>query len=254
MGAAPFPLRPAATFATVPSPTVENYLKAFLALGRGGGAVTVTDLAGALAVSKPTATAMAKSLAARGLVRRERYRPLTLTSAGHAAAAQVVRRHRLTEMFLVERMGFGWEEVHAIAEQVEHVDAPRFFARMDELMGFPTHDPHGSPIPTPDGQLPQADAQRPLTEVSVGERASLSAVAAETDALLGLLTRKGISLGTEFEVLEREPFDGSLRVRYGGREEVITPAVGRCLLVAADPQRAASASAIPASASGPMSR
>lgn len=218
----------------MPSPTTENYLKALLALGSdGAGEVSVTALAEALGVSKPTATAMAKSLAARGLVRRERYRPLSLTAAGRDAAARVVRKHRLTEMFLVQHMGFGWEEVHAIAEQVEHVDSPRFFARMDELMGFPTHDPHGSPIPTPEGELPAVAAHQPLTEVVPGRRVRLSAVAAEDETLLTLLTRKGIALGTDLEVLEREPFDGSLRVRIGaGREEVVTPSVGRCLLVA----------------------
>ena len=218
----------------MPSPTAENYLKALLALGGADGEVSVTALAEALEVSKPTASAMAKSLAERGLLRRERYRPLALTPAGRRAAAQVVRKHRLTEMFLVERMGFGWEEVHPIAEQVEHVDSPRFFARMDELMGHPTHDPHGSPIPTPDGSLPPGAAQRPLTEVSVGERVRLSAVTAETDALLALLTGKGVALGTAFELLEREPFDGSVRVRYAGREEVLSASVGRCLLVAAE--------------------
>ena len=217
----------------MPTPTAENYLKALLALGDAeGGGVSVTALAGSLGVSKPTASAMAKALAARGLVRRERYRPLALTRAGRVAAARVVRKHRLTEMYLVERMGFGWEEVHAIAEQVEHVDAPRFFERMDELMGHPTHDPHGAPIPTADGELPRGEAYRPLTEVGVGESVCLGAVAAETDALLTFLTRKGIALGTAFELLEREPFDGSLRVRYGDREAVLTAAVGRCLLVA----------------------
>lgn len=215
----------------MPSPTVENYLKALLSLSRETGAVNVTDLSRALGVSKPAANSMVKSLAARGLVAYERYRPLRLTPAGRTAAALIVRKHRLTEMYLVDQMGFRWDEVHAIAEQVEHIDSPRFFQRMDELMGYPTVDPHGSPIPTPEGEIAAHDYDS-LAETSAGQRATLRAVTGDADKLLSYLTRKGISLGTAFEVTEVEPFDGSLRVRYGeGREEVLTREVARCLLV-----------------------
>ena len=213
------------------SVTVENYLKAMLALEGRADRVTVSALARHLGVSKPSASAMAKSLAREGLVAHERYRPLRLTEAGRRAAALVVRKHRLTEMFLVERMGFGWDEVHAIAEQVEHVDAPAFFARMDELMGYPTVDPHGSPIPDREGRVPETTHRR-LADVPVGQSLTLHAVAAETDELLGYLTRKGIALGTTFHVLEREAFDGSLRVRYGNpaREAVLSGEVAGRLL------------------------
>ena len=133
------------------SATNENYLKALLSLSAEGQSVTVTALAAALGVSKPAANSMVKSLAAQGHLVYERYRPLRLTDAGRAAAARIVRKHRLTEMYLVERMGFGEDEVHEIAEQMEHIQSPAFFARMDELLGYPTVDPHGSPIPPGEG-------------------------------------------------------------------------------------------------------
>ena len=216
----------------MPSPTVENYLKALLALSRETGEVNVTELSRALGVSKPAANSMVKTLTKRGLVAYERYRPLKLTDAGRKAAALVVRKHRLTEMYLVDQMGFGWDEVHAVAEQVEHIDAPRFFARMDEIMGYPTVDPHGSPIPTIDGEIADAD-HAALDTVAAGRTVELRAVAGQTDALLSFLTRKGIALGERLEVLEVEPFDGSRRVRYGAdaREEVLTREVTRRMYV-----------------------
>lgn len=217
----------------MPSPTVENYLKALLSLGRETGEVNVTDLARALDVSKPAANSMVKALHKRGLVAYERYRPLKLTDAGRKAAALIVRKHRLTEMYLVDQMGFAWDEVHAIAEQVEHIDAPRFFQRMDELMGHPTVDPHGSPIPTVDGEIARADHDA-LNEVPAGRTVELKAVAGQGNELLSYLTRKDIALGTQLEVVEVEPFDGSLKVRYGepGREEVLTREVARWMMVA----------------------
>ena len=213
----------------MPSPTVENYLKAMLALSQATGEVNITDLSHALDVSKPAANGMVKSLAAQGLVEYERYKPLSLTPEGRRVAALIVRKHRLTEMYLVDQMGFGWEEVHDIAEQIEHIDSPRFFARMDELMGYPTHDPHGSPIPTSDGVVAPQNF-RSLAEAQVGERVVLRAVAGHDDALFSLLTRKEIGLDTVFEVVEVEPFDGSVRVRYDSaagqpREETLTTAV-----------------------------
>ncbi len=215
----------------MPSPTVENYLKAMLALSRDSGEVNVTDLSAALAVSKPAANGMVKSLAAQGLVTYERYKPLVLTSEGRRAAALILRKHRLTEMYLVDQMGFGWEEVHEIAEQMEHIQSPRFFARMDEIMGFPTQDPHGSPIPDREGEMERPD-YRMLADVLAGETVVLRAVSTQADELLSFLTRKGIGLGTELAVVEVEAFDGSLRVRIkGAGVEVLTREVGRSLLV-----------------------
>ena len=147
-------------------------------------------------------------------------------------ALLTIRKHRLWEVFLVQKLGFNWDEVHEVAEQIEHIDAPKFFARMDELMGHPTVDPHGSPIPSAEGVIAEHD-YRTLDTVEVGARVSLRAVSGQEDALFSYLTRKGIALGTAFEIVAVEGFDGSLRVRYGSdnREETLTVEVARRLLV-----------------------
>lgn len=215
----------------MPSPSVENYLKALLSLGRDTGEVNITDLSRALDVSKPAATGMGKALAAQGLVHYERYRPLVLTPAGRKAAALIVRKHRLTEMFLVTHMGFAWDEVHEVAEQIEHIDAPKFFARMDELMSHPTVDPHGSPIPSRDGEMVTTD-YRTLADMGAGAQVMLRAVSSQAVELLSFLTRKKIGLGTKLHVLEIEPYDGSLRVQVEAAGiEVLTQDVSRHMLV-----------------------
>ncbi|MFK8054917.1 MAG: metal-dependent transcriptional regulator [Saprospiraceae bacterium] len=214
------------------SQTVENYLKALLALGKNGKEVNVSALSSYLEVSKPSASAMVKSLHAQGLVNYQRYKPLSLTDSGSKAAALVVRKHRLTEMYLVEKMGFGWEEVHDIAEQIEHIDSSKFFERMDELLGHPTSDPHGSPIPTAEGVITRKNYAT-LADASAGDALRLKAVSHETSNLLSFLNRKGIALGTAFEVQNVEPFDGSVDVIYGTdkKRETLSREVSQCLLV-----------------------
>ena len=216
----------------MPSLTEENYLKALFHLAPGASdTVPTSELAAHLDVSKPTVTSMLKTLARRGYVAYAPYRPPQLTESGRRAAAAVVRKHRLTEMFLVEKMGFDWAEVHAIAEQIEHIDAPEFFARMDDLLGYPTVDPHGSPIPDPAGRV-RREVFRPLSDLAVGSVVRLRAIGNSSAELLQFLTHKGIALDTELTLVRREPFDGSLVVRYAAREESLSAEVGRCLLVA----------------------
>lgn len=129
------------------SSTEENYLKALFNFCNTEGEVKLSQISDILKVSKPTANSMVKNLRKQGLVNYEKYQPLSLTEKGKKVAALVVRKHRLTEMFLYQKMGFTAEEVHEIAEQMEHIDAPKLFDKMDELLGFPEVDPHGSPIP-----------------------------------------------------------------------------------------------------------
>ena len=203
----------------MPSITVENYLKALLSLTTETGETGVSDLSKEIGVSTPTANSMVKRLAEEGLVRYERYRPVQMTEAGRRAAAHVLRRHRLTEMFLVEKMNFGWEEVHAIAEQVEHIDSPEFFRRMDELMDFPTRDPHGSPIPDAEGNLPREEGYDRLSDCQVGQRVRLQRLSHDNKAFLELLNARDLQLGQEIDILQREVFDSSMRLAYAGRTE-----------------------------------
>lgn len=195
------------------SPTVENYLKALHALANEAGEVSASDLGRSLGISTPSVSSMVRKLSARGLVDYKKYQPLKLTETGRKAAALVIRKHRLTEMFLVERMGFGWEEVHTIAEQIEHVESPEFFARMDELLGFPTVDPHGSPIPSSDGQF-EHQQLRKLSSCVTGETVRIAGLAHSSNDFLHYLNERGISLNTELEILKRDSFDSSLTVRY----------------------------------------
>ena len=199
------------------SHTVENYLKALFALANEVGEVGISDLSDHLDVSKPSVNGMAKALQQDGFLKYEKYKPLKLSAKGKKAAALVVRKHRLTEMFLVEQMGFGWDEVHDIAEQVEHVKAPAFFDRMDELVGFPTVDPHGSPIPDAQGNLLEIDCMK-LSECSVGEKVSLVGLSQSSKSLLTFLDSHGIALGHTFNVRAVEPFDGSMTMLQEGAQ------------------------------------
>ena len=191
------------------SHTVENYLKALFALANEAGEVGISDLSDHLAVSKPSVNSMAKALQQDGFLKYEKYKPLKLTAKGKKAAALVVRKHRLTEMFLVEQMGFGWDEVHDIAEQVEHVKAPAFFDRMDELVGFPTVDPHGSPIPDAQGNVLEIDCVK-LSECAVGEKVSLVGLSQSSKSLFDLPRQPRHRLGPHV----RHPRRGAVRRQH----------------------------------------
>jgi DtxR family Mn-dependent transcriptional regulator len=200
--------------------TEENYLKALLSLSDAEGKVAVSELSRALEVSKPSANSMVRKLAESGLVHYEKYKPLSLTAAGRKAAALIVRKHRLTEMFLVEQMGFGWEEVHAIAEQIEHVKSPDFFSRMDELMGYPTVDPHGSPIPDKAGNFVRTDHRR-LSDCAGGQTVTMVGLAHTSNDFLHFLNDRELKLNSVIKVHYREAFDGSLTISYPEHEKVV---------------------------------
>ena len=191
------------------SQSEENYLKALFHLSNEKDEVNVSELSATLGVSKPSANSMVKNLQQQGFVNYQKYKPLTLTEEGRRAAALIVRKHRLTEMYLVEKMGFGWEEVHEIAEQVEHIDSPKFFQRMDEMLQHPTEDPHGSPIPDRDGKI-KRHRYKVLSACKAGERVRLGALGASSKEFLNFLNNRDISLGMWMEVLSVEAFDGSM--------------------------------------------
>lgn len=198
----------------MPTQTKENYLKAIYFLQLKDEPVTVTALGQAMQVSKPTVNNMIKKLTANGYIDYERYKPLQLTDRGNLAAALIIRKHRLTEMFLVQVMGFGWEEVHQIAEEMEHLKAEVFFDRMDELLGYPTTDPHGSPIPDKDGTVHRKTYRR-LSTLTTGNTAILRAVGDSSAALLTMLSERSITLGTAFTIRKIEAFDKTMTVDYG---------------------------------------
>lgn len=192
----------------------ENTLKSLLALSAGSGKASAAALARRLGITMPTVTTMVKKLARKGLVRYERYRPLRLTARGRREALQIIRKHRLVEQFLVEKMRFGWEEVHAIAEQIEHVDAPGLFDRMDELLGHPTFDPHGEPIPDNTGKVVRRAATL-LSDCAPGESVRLRGTLDATTELLGCLDQRGLRLGLILKVRSVTPGGGYMVVDMG---------------------------------------
>ena len=215
----------------MPSPTVENYLKALFALTGEEGKVSASEVGKSLGVSTPSVNSMVRKLSERGWVDYVKYQPLRLTEQGRKAAAAVIRKHRLTEMFLAEKMGFGWEEVHAIAEQIEHVESPAFFARMDELLGFPTVDPHGSPIPSASGEVQQPDL-RSVADCRIGERVTVAGLGHSSQEFLHYLNERDISLSTTLEILGRSAFDGSTQVRIEAKgAHTLSAIASRGLLV-----------------------
>ncbi|MFA7273133.1 MAG: metal-dependent transcriptional regulator [Crocinitomicaceae bacterium] len=213
------------------SSTEENYLKALLKLSNESGHCSVSDLSQFLQISTPTANSMIKKLAEKKWIHYEKYKPIQLTNLGSKMAALVIRKHRLTEMFLVEQMGFGWEEVHEIAEQVEHIKSEKFFTRMDELLGFPSVDPHGSPIPDSEGAIAQRKYQT-LGSGEKGKKYRLTSLDQSSMEFLKFLNRRDIQLGLTMEIISKESFDGSLVVSYANHpKETMSIAVCEKLLV-----------------------
>lgn len=202
-----------------PSPTEENYLKALFSLSNEEGEVSISELSQALNVSNPTANSMVKRLSEKKWIKYKKYKPLKITESGYKIAALIIRKHRLTEMYLVDKMGFGWEEVHDIAEQIEHIQSPKFFDRMDEILGSPVIDPHGSPIPDKDGKIVKND-HIPLGNLRVGRKAILKSLNDSSKEFLEFLNSKSIELGLLVEVLSIEPFDQSMNVLFSNRFEI----------------------------------
>lgn len=210
--------------------TEENYLKALYNLSGESGVAGINELSQCLSIKMPTATSMMKKLAEKGLVFYESYKPLRLTEKGRRAAALIIRKHRLTEMFLVEKMNFGWEEVHDIAEQIEHIQSASFFDKMDELLDYPLLDPHGSPIPDREGNLPNVKRKR-LADCRQGQNVVLVAVIHSSDDFLKFLNSRDLRLGLKLKIHSIEPFDYSMQVAYDGKTETLSQKVCERLLV-----------------------
>lgn len=209
----------------------ENYLKAMYFLDQKDRNISLTALANEMNVSKPTVNDMVKKLEGKGWLRYKKYKPLQLTEEGRKTAALIIRKHRLTEMFLVEFMGFGWEEVHEIAEEIEHLNSTLFFDRMDEILGYPTVDPHGSPIPDKTGNISKLNYKL-LSNIKVNSKVVLRGLRDSSKEFLLFLNNKKLQLGTELILHHCEPFDKSITVSYDDFSEVqLSHSVSSRLLV-----------------------
>ena len=200
---------------------VQDYLKAIYALESAGERATTSALAKRMGVSAPSATAMTKRLDELGLVERVPHRGVALTEAGRRGALEVLRHHRLLERYLVDRLGLSLDEVHAEAELLEHALSEELEAKIDEELGFPTHDPHGDPIPDRDLRLVHAEHQT-LLDLEPGARASISRVPDGDSELLRYLDELGLVPGSTLELVAYAPFGGPVTIRTQRGEHAIS--------------------------------
>jgi DtxR family transcriptional regulator, Mn-dependent transcriptional regulator len=208
----------------------EDYLKSLYELGGHGGSVGTSQLAAQHGVSAASATEMLGKLAAQGLVIHDRYRGAGLTDAGRAVALEIIRHHRLLEMFLTRKLGYGWDEVHDEAEELEHVISERMEERIFEALGRPDVDCHGDPIPTLGGEVAPAPS-RSLIDVCAGERVTVRRVSDRDPGKLRVLEKLGLRLGTELEVLAESEYEGPIHVRAGGRRRQVPLGIARVVFV-----------------------
>jgi len=198
----------------MPSQTEENYLKAIykLAEAEPGQDVSTNRIAAALATRAASVTDMLRRLADKQLLDYEKYRGVRLTAEGRRLALLTVRKHRLWEVFLVQQLGFSWDEVHEVAEELEHVQSPLLLRRLDAFLQFPSFDPHGDPIPAEDGAV-RRPVQRLLADLAPGESGTLAAVKNTSAPFLQYLDKVGLPLGARVRVRDKVAFDNSLEVR-----------------------------------------
>ncbi|HEY3042527.1 MAG TPA: metal-dependent transcriptional regulator [Vicinamibacterales bacterium] len=207
----------------LPSSTVENYLKAIYhgqsALAEHDGLVPMGSVASALGVTPGTATTMVKALSESGLAEYEPYSGVRLTAAGEKLAALVLRRHRLVELFLVQVMGMSWDEVHEEAEQLEHVVSDRLIDRIDHMLGRPTRDPHGDPIPTPEGAIATPPLENLLT-CPINTPLKVTRIADQDPAFLRFIEKNDLKPGQPIEVQTRDAAADSVLLRGKDRRAI----------------------------------
>jgi DtxR family Mn-dependent transcriptional regulator len=213
------------------SPAVEDYAKAIYALEhRSGGAVTTTALAERLDVTPGSVSAMLRKLGELRLATHVPYHGVQLTPQGRRVALEVIRHHRLLETYLADQLGVPWDRVHDEAEVLEHVLSEELEGLIAAKLGHPTHDPHGDPIPSPDLRL-EEPATLPLDAVPVGARGRFVRISDADPAMLRYLDERGIAPGDEFEVVDREPFDGPVMARFGSGVQPLGGALMRAMRV-----------------------
>ncbi len=199
---------------------MEDYLKAIYNLQTQHEKVTTQAIAEWLNIQSPSVTNMVKRLADLNLLEHTPYRGVVLTASGERAALEVVRHHRLLELYLADALGYSWDEVHAEAERLEHSISEEFEARIDRALGYPTTDPHGDPIPSAEGNIePLADVH--LSDLAEGDEATVERVWDRDPEMLRYLGGLGLYPHAHVEILERFPFDGPLRIRVFDQEHII---------------------------------
>lgn len=212
------------------STSEENYLKAIYHLQTEHDTVATNTLAAELKTRPASITDMMKKLSAKKLLNYTPYYGFTLNEQGKKAALNIIRRHRLWEYFLSEKLGFSWNEVHSVAEELEHVSDKNLIDKLDAYLGFPQFDPHGDPIPNSKGKM-QSSKTVTLDNLPLNQPAVVTRVSNRSNDLLELLQEKSISIGTTIEVKKQFDFDHSLSVRIKGKTETISEALSKTIYV-----------------------
>jgi DtxR family Mn-dependent transcriptional regulator len=209
----------------------ENYLKAIyhLELDADKG-ISTNAIAKKLETKASSVTDMIKKLSEKEVVVYKKYKGVTLTNFGKRIAANIVRKHRLWEVFLVEKLNFSWDEVHDVAEQLEHIKSPKLVDQLDSFLGFPSHDPHGDPIPDKDGNFKTIEKSL-LSTLKKNEIGVCVGVNDSSSGFLKFLDKKGITLGKQIRVLEKEDFDGSLSIQIENQKLSISNKIANNLYI-----------------------
>ncbi len=211
--------------------TEENYLKAIYKLAANGQEeVSTNALAEKLGTKPASVTDMLKKLSVKKLINYKRYQGVSLTASGKKIAIQIIRKHRLWELFLVKKLDFGWDEVHEIAEQLEHIESDELINKLEKFLDYPRYDPHGDPIPDNKGRFP-AERSSLLSEAK-GELFIMTGVVDHGPAFLQYLDKLGLGLGDEIKVKERNPYDESLKISINKKQSAfISHQVAQNILV-----------------------
>jgi DtxR family Mn-dependent transcriptional regulator len=213
----------------------EMYLKSIYQLGRGNAPVPISTLADHLGISPVSATEMIHRMVKRKLVEHIPYKGVYLTARGMKQALAVLRRHRLWERFLTDRLGLPWEKVHDVACQLEHSVGPEVTERLAEDLGDPSTCPHGSPIPSAEGEMPHEE-RTGLHELTPGQRAKVDVIQPETSEILEYFASRGIIPGAAFELIEIGPLDGPRTIIVEGNQVAISKELAECIMVQMTPE------------------
>lgn len=211
--------------------TEENYLKTIYHCALASGSATTNQIAAATNTRAASVTDMLKKLSEKKLINYAKYQGVTLTAEGERIAISVIRKHRLWEYFLVEKLDFKWDEVHEVAEELEHITSIELIDRLDKFMGYPKYDPHGDPIPDANGRFKRQEL-KPVSGLAVNETGVVAGVGDHSTAFLQYLERSSLTLGTKLTVIEIIDYDHSVILQISDKRSNISREVAKNLLVA----------------------
>ena len=197
----------------------ENYIKSIYHLQQLSDEVSTNALANHLSTKAASVTDMLKKLQAKNLLNYNPYKGFRLSREGNKAALMIIRRHRLWEFFLVDKLHFNWEEVHEVAEELEHVRSKKLIDKLDEFLGYPKFDPHGDPIPDSNGKIDEIK-QLPLSHLPPNKQAIITSVLNQSSELLSFLSSRNIVIGTTLEVKRKLPFDNSVEIKFKNKQSL----------------------------------